>query len=90
MKLLYFAWLKQKIGIGEEDITLPEDVATLGALVEWLKRRGPGYGEALADLSVVRFAVNQDFAGLDQALSDDDEVALFPPITGGRRQGGGG
>ncbi len=83
MKLLYFAWLKQKTGIGEEDITLPEDVTTLGALVDWLKTRGPGYGEALADLSVVRFAVNQDFAQLDHPLTDADEVALFPPVTGG-------
>ena len=83
MKLLYFAWLKQKTGIGEEDITLPEDVTTLGALVDWLKTRGPGYGEALADLSVVRFAVNQDFAQLDHLLTDADEVALFPPVTGG-------
>ncbi len=83
MKLLYFAWLKQKIGTGEEDITLPDDVATLGALVTWLKSRGPGYEEALADLAVVRFAVNQDFAGLDHRLTDSDEVAVFPPVTGG-------
>lgn len=83
MKLLYFAWLKQKIGTGEEDITLPDDVATLGALVTWLKSRGPGYEEALGDLAVVRFAVNQDFAGLDHPLSDGDEVAVFPPVTGG-------
>lgn len=83
MKLLYFAWLKQKTGIGEEDITLPNDVTTLGALVDWLKTRGPGYGEALADLSVVRFAVNQEFSQLDHPLTDADEVALFPPVTGG-------
>ncbi len=83
MKLLYFAWIKQKIGIAEEDITLPDDVATLGALVTWLKSCGPGYEEALADLAVVRFAVNQDFAGLDYPLTDGDEVAVFPPVTGG-------
>ena len=83
MKLLYFAWLKQKPGIGEEDITLPEDVTTLGALGDWLNTRSPGYGEARADLSVVRFAVNQDFAQLDHPLTDADEVALFPPVTGG-------
>ena len=83
MKLLYFAWLKQKIGTGEEDIALPADVATVGALVDWLKNRGPGYGEALADLSAVRFAVNQDFASLAHPLADGDEVAFFPPVTGG-------
>jgi len=83
VKLLYFAWLKQKIGIGEEDIALPDDVATIAALIDWLKTRGPGYGEALADLSAVRFAVNQDFANLDHPLAEEDEVAFFPPVTGG-------
>jgi len=83
VKLLYFSWLKQKIGIAEEVIALPDDVATIAALVEWLKTRGPGYGEALADLSAVRFAVNQDFAKLDHPLTEEDEVALFPPVTGG-------
>ena len=83
MKLLYFAWLKQKIGIGEEYIALPDDVTTIAGLVDWLKTRGPGYGEALADLSAVRFAVNQDFANLDHPLAEEDEVAFFPPVTGG-------
>lgn len=83
MQLLYFAWLKQKIGTGEEDIPLPEGVATVGALAAWLKTRGPGYSEALEDLSVVRFAVNQEFADLDQPVADSDEVAIFPPVTGG-------
>ncbi len=83
MKLLYFASLKQKIGTGEEDIALPDDVATIGALVDWLKTRGTGYSDALADLSIVRFAVNQDFAALDHPLAEGDEVAFFPPVTGG-------
>ena len=55
----------------------------MGALVDWLKARGPGYGEALDDLSVVRFAVNQEFAALDQPVTEGDEVAFFPPVTGG-------
>ncbi|MBI06797.1 MAG: molybdopterin converting factor subunit 1 [Rhodospirillaceae bacterium] len=83
MKLLYFAWLKQKIGTGEEDIPLPDGVTNVGALVSWLKAQGPGYGEALEDLSVIRFAVNQEFVDLDHALAEGDEVAIFPPVTGG-------
>jgi molybdopterin synthase sulfur carrier subunit len=83
VKLLYFAWLKQKIGTGEEELALPEGVATVGALVDWLKTRGPGYGAALEDLSAVRFAVNQEFAALDQPVAEGDEVAFFPPVTGG-------
>ena len=50
---------------------------------DWLRRRGGGYAEALRDLSVIRVAVNQDYVGRDHPIRDDDEVALFPPVTGG-------
>ena len=83
MKLLYFAWLKTKIGIGEEQVTPPAEVATVGALLDWLAARGPNFADALADLSVVRIAVNQEFADHDQPVAPGDEVALFPPVTGG-------
>ena len=83
MKLLYFAWLRDKIGTGEEDIPLPDGVSTVGELARWLKARGPDFGEALEDLSIVRFAVNQEFADLDQPVVEGDEVAIFPPVTGG-------
>ncbi len=83
MKLLYFAWLRQKIGSAEETLTPPADVATVGALLAWLQTRGPGYAEALKDLSVVRVAVNQEFAQRGDPVKADDEVALFPPVTGG-------
>ena len=56
MKLLYFAWLRAKIGIAEETIEPPAEVATVGALLEWLKRRGPGFADALKDAAVVRVA----------------------------------
>ena len=85
MKVLYFAWLRAKTGVGEETLRPPADVLTVGALIEWLRTRGPGHAAALADLSVVRVAVNQHYAGLDAAVAADDEVALFPPVTGGRR-----
>ncbi len=83
MKLLYFAWLRSKIGTGSEELTPPADVADVGALLDWLKRRGDGYADALADLTLVRVAVNQEYVGLDHPLAPGDEVALFPPVTGG-------
>ncbi|MBM3518917.1 MAG: molybdopterin synthase sulfur carrier subunit [Alphaproteobacteria bacterium] len=64
-------------------MTLPPGIATVGALVDWLRKRGPNYAEALSDLGVVRIAVNQEHVGLDAPVRDGDEVALFPPVTGG-------
>jgi molybdopterin synthase sulfur carrier subunit len=83
MKLLYFAWLRAQIGRAEEELTLPFEVRDVGGLLDWLKTRGPGYAEALRDLSVVRVAVNQDYVGNEHPVRDGDEVALFPPVTGG-------
>ena len=83
MKLLYFAWVREKTGIAEEEVALPAEVCDVAALVDWLKGRGAAYRIALADLSTVRVAVNQEYAGLDHAVADGDEVAFFPPVTGG-------
>ena len=83
MQLLYFAWLRLKIGVGEEQLELPPEVSTVTDLLDWLSEKGDGYAEALLDRSVVRVAVNQEYVGFDHPLSPEDEVALFPPITGG-------
>lgn len=83
MKVLYFAWLRAKTGTGEEDITPPDHVRDVSGLVEWLKARSPGHAEALADLRLVRVAVNQDYVTLDAAVKPGDEIAFFPPVTGG-------
>ena len=83
MKILYFAWLRTKTGIGAEEVTPPEGVATVAELLDWLARRGPGHAAALADRRVVRVAVNQEYAGLDHPVRPGDEIALFPPVTGG-------
>jgi molybdopterin synthase sulfur carrier subunit len=83
MKVLYFAWLRQRTGVGEEDVSPPASVKDVAGLVEWLRDRGPGHADALSDLSAIRVAVNQEFATLTTAISDSDEVALFPPMTGG-------
>jgi molybdopterin synthase sulfur carrier subunit len=83
MRLLYFAWLRARIGHAEEELALPAEVRDVAGLLDWLRARGGGYGEALRDLSIVRVAVNQDYVGRDHPIRDGDEVALFPPVTGG-------
>ncbi len=83
MKILYFAWLRTRVGLGQEQVEPPPEVNTVRGLVDWLKRRGPGHAAALDDLSAVRVAVNQEFADWDHPVAPDDEVALFPPVTGG-------
>lgn len=83
MKLLYFAWLKVKTGVAEEEVAPPPEVRTVADLLAWLQTRGPRYAEALADLSALRVAVNQEYARPGDPVSPGDEVALFPPVTGG-------
>jgi sulfur-carrier protein len=83
VKLLYFAWVRQKIGLSEEDIAAPSTVTTVAALVEFLRQRGAGYEAAFADLKFLRVAVNQEHAGFDAKIGPTDEIAFFPPVTGG-------
>jgi molybdopterin converting factor subunit 1 len=81
--ILYFAWLRERAGTGEERIVLPPEVRTVGALVEHLAARGGGHAAAFQNRHTVRCAVNQDFAGSDAEVRPGDEVAFFPPVTGG-------
>ena len=83
MKLLYFAWLRTRIGCAEEEVELPPDVQDVAALLDWLRSRGAHYCEALRDLSVVRVAVKQNYVRPKHPVREGDEVAIFPPVTGG-------
>ncbi len=83
LRVLYFAWLRERVGVSEEVLTLPPGVATVGGLTAWLKTRGPGHAAAFAPGRVIRCAVNQDFADPEAAVGPGDEVAFFPPVTGG-------
>ncbi|HEY7765609.1 MAG TPA: molybdopterin converting factor subunit 1 [Aestuariivirgaceae bacterium] len=83
MKILYFAWVRQRIGLGEETVDPPGHVATVADLIEWLKTRDENYGNAFADLRVIRAAVDQSLVPLDATLAGAREVAFFPPVTGG-------
>ncbi len=83
MQLLYFGWVRGKIGIDRETIEVPEGIADVEGLIGWLRERGGGYAEALGEPLVVRVAVNQELADLDQPVASGDEIAVFPPMTGG-------
>lgn len=83
MKILYFSWVRDKIGAGSEELSPPESVTNVEQLVDWLKEQGKGYQNAFADTTVIRAAVNQEHVKLDHPVSAGDEVAFFPPVTGG-------
>ena len=83
MKLVYFAWVRERIGIKDEEIALPENVATAGDLLDWLRARGPQYEHALAEPRAIRVAIDRVHGGLETSLAGAREVALFPPMTGG-------
>ena len=80
VKILYFAGLKEKLGLPGESIDLPADIRTVGSLRDWLVGQGR---DALATAKNLRCAVNQDMAKLDAPIQDGDEIAFFPPVTGG-------
>jgi molybdopterin synthase sulfur carrier subunit len=83
MKLLYFSWVKSKIGRAAEEIALPEGVRDVAGLVAWLGTRGPGYADAFAAPAAIKVAVNRRFACPADPVGPEDEVGLFPPVTGG-------
>ncbi len=82
IKVLYFAGLRETLGYSHETLTLQPSLATVGDLRAHLARRG-GVWEALGEGRNVRVAINQEMAGPDAAVADRDEIAFFPPVTGG-------
>jgi molybdopterin converting factor subunit 1 len=83
MRILYFAWLRQKIGVAEEEVAPPAEVRDIAGLRDWLATRSPGHAAALADRSRIRIAVDQAFATAATPLNNPREIAIFPPVTGG-------
>jgi molybdopterin synthase sulfur carrier subunit len=83
MKVLYFAWVRERIGTGEEEVTPPAGVATVADLVAWLATRSDGHAAAFAAPARLRAAVDQAFVPLDASVAGAREVAIFPPVTGG-------
>jgi molybdopterin synthase sulfur carrier subunit len=83
VKVLFFAALREQLGTGGEEIELPAGIGTVAALRSHLRSRGGAWQLALADGKLVRAAVNQDMVPPATALKAGDEVAFFPPVTGG-------
>ena len=82
-RILYFAWLRERMGRTEEALPLPPGVATVGELVTFLRGRDDAGAQAFAHPATVRAAVNQEFAAPGSPVQDADEIAFFPPVTGG-------
>jgi len=83
VKLLYFAWVREKTGLGEEMVDLPGDVKTVSDLIGWLRSRGPEYVAAFEQSGIIRTALDQTHVPHDAAIANAREIAFFPPVTGG-------
>jgi molybdopterin synthase sulfur carrier subunit len=83
VKILYFAWVREKTGKAEEVVELPAEIDTVAGLVGWLKARGPHYAEAFRRAEVIRAAVDRKHVDFQARLTGAHEVAFFPPVTGG-------
>ena len=81
--MLYFAWVRERIGVGEEIVAAPDDVTTVVDLVRWLAERDAAHALAFAEPDRLRAAVDQVFVGMDASIVGAREVAIFPPVTGG-------
>ncbi|EHS48714.1 molybdopterin converting factor, subunit 1 [Rhizobium sp. PDO1-076] len=83
VKLVYFAWVRERIGKGEEELDLPASVVTAGDLIAHLVTLGEGYESALQFPNAIRVAINQEHVEHDETIAGAREIGLFPPMTGG-------
>ncbi len=83
VKLLYFAWVREKAGLSEEDVELPPEAKTVGDVIAWLKTRGPEFENAFERGEVIRAAINQTHVKHSASVDGAREIAFFPPVTGG-------
>ncbi|OUU61726.1 MAG: molybdopterin converting factor subunit 1 [Alphaproteobacteria bacterium TMED62] len=83
MKILYFSWIKDKIGKTHEDIHIPDNINTIEDLIILLKDSGESYNEVFKDISSIKVSINMETADFKDQINNNDEIAFFPPMTGG-------
>lgn len=83
MKIIYFAWVRERTGRSQEEVDLPAGIETVAGLIGWLKTRGPEFEHAFENERFIRAALDQQMAYNDTPLAGTSEVAFFPPMTGG-------
>lgn len=83
IRMVYFAWVRERVGVGEETVDPPAGIDSVAALVDWLASQSDRHAAAFADRARLRAAVDQDFVAMDASIAGAREVALFPPVTGG-------
>ena len=83
MKILYFSWIKDTIGKTSEEINVSGDIDTISKLISFLIQKNQNYKEAFSDLETIKYSINMETANINDKIKNDDEVAFFPPMTGG-------
>jgi molybdopterin synthase sulfur carrier subunit len=83
IRIVYFAWVRERVGKSEETVDLPAGIATVADLVQWLRARGPEYTAAFARPEVVRAAIDHAHVKPGASIAGAREIAFFPPVTGG-------
>ena len=83
LRMVYFAWVRERVGTGEETVEPPASVVTVADLVDWLAETSPAHAGAFETRARLRAAIDQDFVGLGTPIGRATEIAIFPPVTGG-------
>ena len=83
VKLVYFAWVRERIGKTDEEVAPPAEVATIADLIAWLTGRGEEYAHAFENPKVIRAAIDRSHVRAEAAIAEAKEIAFFPPMTGG-------
>ena len=83
MRILYFSWIKEKIGVSSQEINIDEKISDISDLIMYLKNLSTNHHNALSDQNSIRVAINKNFSSFDTKIKNGDEIAFFPPVTGG-------